>query len=764
MRNLVQPAVDLLIAWRIPLLFFAVFTAAVALAPARRLSFDRSIENMFAPDDPLLAPYRQLKRTFGGNEIVVAVYTDEHLFDSDGSGLERLTAIRRRMEAVPGVKGVLSIDQPLGEAIAQDTPLAQRVRKLFEGYTHGADGRTVSIGCMLATDAETDVPRAETIEELRRIVEPLPSGMLTGEPVMVSVGFESVEADGRRLGWASTVLLGATIIACFHSLRWVLLPIAVVQLTLLLTRAILAWSGVRLSMVSSMLTAIVTVVGVGTMIHIIVRFREARRRGLLPREALAATMVLLAAPVFWALATDAVGFGSLALNRVGPIKDFGIMMAIGSLLVLVSTILLLPGMALVGPLDRDPRRAWGENHLDAALQRLVHTVRRWPKTVGAAALTVSAVAIAGIGRLEVETDFTRNFRAGSPIVRSYAFVESNLGGAGVWDIILPAPASLDWAYLRRVRHLEERLRREITTPGPEGQPVPELTKILSLADIGSAASSVDLDRVPLAVVRDALLRTGLKTVAERMPVFYQALHGEDPLHPGQYYLRVMLRAHERQPAGQKEHLIAQVKRISREEFPPTAGSQGAQVTGLFVLLANLIHSVVRDQWITFGAATAGIGLMMLIALRSPILALLALVPNALPILIVTGLIGWLGLKINLGAAMIAAVSMGLSIDASIHYITFFRRTRQAGQSVAEAIAAAHQTVGRAMVFSTLALVIGFLVLVTSEFVPTVYFGTLVSLAMLGGLAGNLVVLPLLLTMVSQEGKPNGAPAHENRLW
>jgi len=750
MRNFVQTAIELAIAWRIPLLFFAVFTAAVAFAPARRLSFDRSIENMFAPNDPLLVPYRQLKRTFGGNELVVAVYADEQLLAPDGSGLERLAAIRRRMEAVPGVKGVLSLDQPLGKAIVGDTPLAQRVRKLFEGYTHSDDGRTVSIGCMLATDAETDVPRQTTLDALHAIVKSLPSGMLTGEPVMVDVGFQSVEDDGRRLGWVSTLLLGATIIACFRSLRWVLLPIAVVQLTLLLTRAVLAWSGMRLSMVSSMLTAIVTVVGVGTMIHIIVRFREARLRGLTPHKALAATMLILAAPVFWALATDAVGFGSLLLNGVGPIQDFGVMMAVGSLVVFVSLLLLLPGMVLIGHLDRDPHQAWGETYLNAGLQQLVYGVRQWPKTIGLVTLGISALATAGIARLEVETDFTRNFREGSPIVRSYAFVESTLGGAGVWDIILPAPANLDWAYLRRVRHLEDRLRREITIPGPGGEPVPGLTKLLSLSDIGEAASNVDLDLVPLSVVRDALLRTGLKMVASRMPVFYEALHAEDPLQPGQYYLRVMLRAHERQPAGQKEQLIAQVTQIAREEFPPTTGSEGAQVTGMFVLLANLIHSVVRDQWVTFAAATAGIGLMMFVALRSPVLALLALVPNALPILVVTGLIGWLGLKINLGAAMIAAVSMGLSIDASIHYITFFRRARDAGNSVAEAIALAHQSVGRAMVFSTLAVVVGFLVLVTSEFVPTIYFGTLVSLAMLGGLAGNLVVLPLLLTMVSRE--------------
>jgi predicted RND superfamily exporter protein len=110
-----------------------------------------------------------------------------------------------------------------------------------------------------------------------------------------------------------------------------------------------------------------------------------------------------------------------------------------------------------------------------------------------------------------------------------------------------------------------------------------------------------------------------------------------------------------------------------------------------------------------------------------------------------GLLGWLGLKINMGAAMIAAVSMGLSVDSSIHYIVSYRRARVAGKSVRESLEEVQSRVGRAMVLSTLALIVGFAVLCTSEFIPTVYFGALVSLAMLGGLAGNLVILPLLLS-------------------
>jgi predicted RND superfamily exporter protein len=212
----------------------------------------------------------------------------------------------------------------------------------------------------------------------------------------------------------------------------------------------------------------------------------------------------------------------------------------------------------------------------------------------------------------------------------------------------------------------------------------------------------------------------------------------------------MLRAPERQPAAQKNRLIAEVERLARDEFPPGEKSAEAEVTGFFVLLTHLIESMLRDQWTTFAAATAGIFGMLLIAFRSLKLALIALVPNALPIFIVMGVLGWLGLRINMGAAMIAAVSMGLSVDSSIHYLVSFRRARHRGLGVTAALAQVQQSVGQAVIFSTLALMVGFTVLMTSEFVPTVYFGALVSLAMLGGLLGNLIVLPLLLTWAERD--------------
>lgn len=731
-----------LIACRWPLLALALVLSAAAWRAGRSLSFDRSIENMFADDDPVLGPYRKLKRTFGGNEIALAAYVDPDLLTPEG--IDRLEKLTQELAAVPGVGGAFSLAEArllLFPPIRLFREQAERLKKRFlevsEGYTVGADLQTAAIVCVLRPEQASD-ERTATVDRLRMLVEQHDStGVLAGEPVMVVDGFRYLDQDGRLLGTVSTTLLMVTILFFFRSLRWVLVPMAVVGAALVWTQATLVAAGLELSLVSSMLWAIVTVIGIATVVHLVLGFRGARAMGLTPRAALELAGGTLAAPIFWACATDAAGFASLTASDVGPVRDFGLMMLIASLLVLPAIATIVPGLSLMGRLDVDPRRAWGEGIIDRLLRRIIDFVHGHPwataVVVGLAGLACSL----GVVRLEVETDFTKNFRRTSPIVHSYEFVESRLGGAGVWDVIFPVPEEGDREVLDRMRRLQARLKSEVLVREPSGRDVPGLTKVLSAADV--------MDVFSMRADPGRLEQT-LQGLGQRAPIV-RYLHGRDPRDPERMYLRIMLRARERQPSAEKERLIAEVRRISLEEFPE------AEVTGFFVLLTRLIQSLIGDQWLTFGLASAGIGLMMLLAFRSLPLALAALVPNALPILVVTGWMGWLGVRINMGAAMIAAVSMGLAVDSSVHYLTAYRRQRAAGQSVYESLAAVHQRVGRAMIFSTLALVVGFSALSLSRFVPTIYFGVLVSLTMLGGMLGNLVVLPLLIRLIEWEKPP-----------
>jgi predicted RND superfamily exporter protein len=761
MRRVADRVAGWLVARRGLLAALGIVLAAAGVERSRHLEFSRSIDAMFDRSDPALVPYARMTRTFGSTEIVLAAYDDPDLFTR--AGVARLRALAADLAALPGVASTTSLaSTPLGDRIVDvdEGPTAAWARKLaalMEGYVVGADRRTAGIACVLeppaataATQRQRAVSRAGTIDALRARMADLPAGTVAGEPAMLRDGFAMLERDGNLLGTASGLLAGAVLLVSFRSLRWLVVPLAVVLLALWSTRGALALAGLRLTMVSTMLSAMITVVGIGTVTHVIVEFRRQRAAGLDPPAALRESIATLLWPIVGAIATDVVGFGALMASDVGPVHDFGIMTAVGAVMVLVAAALAVPFLALAGRFDADPHMAWGEGALEAGLDRLVARIVRHPLPILLVSTAAAAAATAGMRWLSVETDFTRNFRPGSPTVAAYEFVESRLGGAGVWDVLVPVREPLDAGQIAALDRLAGRLRAEAVVPDATGS-APGLTKVLSLADVLAAAPP--LGPLEALLGADRRVTATLEVLKRVLPQLTGGLVGRDPAD-GSTWLRVMLRARERQPAAVKEALIAEVRRIVAEEYPAAVDLPGGEVTGFFVLLAQLVHRLLADQWLTFLIAAAGIFLLLAAAFRSVIVAAIALVPNGLPIFVVLGLLGWAGVRVNMGTAMIAAVSMGLSVDSSIHYIAAFRRRLAAGHALDAALATAHQTAGRAMIFSTLALCVGFLALTTSGFMPTVSFGWLSCLTLAGGLVGNLVVLPVLLAV----GAPWIAPA------
>ncbi|QGJ70537.1 MMPL domain-containing protein [Planctomycetales bacterium 10988] len=733
--------VEAWVRWRVGLFLVALLLFVMAIYPAQQLSFDRSIETMFAPDDPILVPFRELRETFGGDQVVLVVYQESELLTD--KGLQEVETLQNDLKEVGGVRAVVSIlDTPANMSPA--VPAAQPILKLFEGFLINENKDITALLCLLETESERKsdtndsaqtLTNREIVADIRRIsYQHRKDAVIAGEPVMVSDGFAYLEEDGERLGYITTGLLMLVILIFFRSLRWMIIPLIVVQAALIWTQAALVLSSFQLSMVSSMLTAIVTVIGIATVIHLIVRFRDARSEQLDPKAALIQAGLLVLSPIMWACSTDAVGFAALGASRVGPVQSFGIMMALGALFTAVAFLLIIPAVVLWGRRDTDPKRVWGEQHLDFAFRGLNFILQTKPWKVWAIFLLLVGICISGYPRLKMETDFTKNFREGSPIVSSYQYVEQNFGGAGVWDVVLTAPEPLTKEFLQKARKLEMRLRNEVKIQQPDGTTRPGLTKVLSLVDALDAGDEV----AGSFLSRFTPMKVKLNMMREQAPPFFDSLYAQHP-DKDQSSFRIMLRSYEQQSTEDKINTIKQVRKITEEEFPGKA-----EVTGFFVLLAYLIQSLLGDQWITFSFAGLGIGLMLWLAFRSLSLSLIALVPNVLPIVMVLGLMGHLGLKINMGTVMIASVSLGLSVDSSIHYLLSYQRHREEGKSILTSIQLVQDTVGRAMFFSTLALIVGFSALCFSQFVPTIYFGFLVSLAMLGGLIGNLILLPFLL--------------------
>ena len=745
--------------YRFALLVATVVAALLAVVPAGQLRFDQSIESLYAQDNPHLAAFRASRELFGGDEFVIVSYEDPQLFGSDdpdsplSSELseEARLRIEALAEALSGVKGVqaestqhlvraLEPDGVLGRVMKRISGLRRRVLKLVEGVLVGEDRRTVAIVLRLspAVGAEATAGRAATFAEIRRLAAGHnPVARVVGEPVQVHDMFRYVEQDGRTLFWWSLVLLAAVILVLFRSLRWVVLPLAVVLTAILWTEALLVLSGMKLSMVSSMLNSLVTIIGVATCTHVTVHYRE-HRSELAPLEALTLTMQQLAPAIFWTGATTAVGFGALLSSSISPVRSFGIMMGLATLLVLLAALLLLPGGILLGRRLADPGRVPGEGQLTRALQSLAQGIRRRPGGVLIGVALLVTAAGAGMTRLRVETDFSENFRADSPIRLGLEFFETKLGGAGNWEVNFPVPQELDDEQIARVEKLAERLRSEVAAQMKTIDGRRRLTKVVPISD--------GLEMVPRVPFLLNTLEKRLSVLDRSQPEYVTSLYNAEAGR-----MRIVLRSLEREQAGEKRELIERVEAIAREEFPEVEpGERPVEATGLYVLLTFLIESLLRDQVVSFVLAAIGITVMMALAFRSVLVGVVALLPNLFPIVMVIGTMGWMGLPVNIATAMIASVSLGLTVDSSIHYISGFRRARAAGDDVAAALKRTHTGVGRAVVLANLALVVGFSVLTLSHFIPLVYFGILVSVAMLGGLAGNLVLLPVLLAWVERD--------------
>jgi len=348
--------------------------------------------------------------------------------------------------------------------------------------------------------------------------------------------------------------------------------------------------------------------------------------------------------------------------------------------------------------------------------------------------------------------------------KDYRFVENRFGGAGVWEILVPLEGPLDWDRVQRIRRLENRLRTEVRIPvelsGGEtsASDLPGLTQVLSVADALAGVVDIErLERIPL--FNDFVITQGVEQFRQRLPGLLGSLLAENPDRPGEWYVRILLRSPQQLSSTAQQSIIAQVRAICANESAAWPIDRPPLVTGWYVLLARIVDHLLADQVATLSVATIAIVLLAWGATRRLSLALIAIVPNLLPIAVLLGALGWLGIPINMGVALIAAVSVGLSIDSTLHYLDIVRRRVRAGESWQQALFSAQHRAGAALCFATLALTAGFAAMVSSEFLPTVYFGALVCVAMLGGLLGNLLVLPLLLVWLDR--KSSEAPSNSS---
>lgn len=766
----------------------------LAYPAAQQIRFERSIAAMFPADDPAYLAYRKLQDQFGGNAVVMLVYQDNEL--TADAGIERNRIMTEKVAAIPGVKGVLS-PSVLNAAISKLQPLsilnraptlfrqgnriAEGLDELFAGYTHSKDHSHAAVVAIL----EPGYP-PQTIEQLKNYTERVQDSMLAvaaettnssppvinqaflvGEPILVHDGFELIKQDGNQLAVTTVILLSMVVFLSLLDLRFVALSMLLILWSTVLTQACMVWIGSSLSLVSTILTAIITVISVTAVLHLGVRFRNSQNRGHGQSRAATEAIALLVMPILWTCMTDAAGFAALSVSQILPIREFGIMIAISAIAVCLAIMLFSPALMMLPTFRFHARLDQQQQRLSRNLRRrcirLADASIRAPRKCVATAGVMVVIAVIGMGRSQTETSFLNNFDRGSSVVSAYQEVETEFGGAGVWDIILDAPTELNSAYLEQVRLLEQDLRAiKIDDEG--------LTKVLSLADADEVAS-----RSAVSALLSPSSRLSAMSVV--MPVFYDALLSQPT--GDKRHLRIMLRSREQLDATAKTAMIKEVQRVVQQHVNSQAwqkvtktsqiasDSRAAdqitdnvphtlsdmktgQVTGYYVIMADLINQLVKDQWRCFATSSVLILLLLWLATGSMRLALVALVPNILPVFLVLALVGITGGKINMGAAMIAAVSVGLSIDGSVHFLAGYQRTRRRKHNAQTSSRHASGRTGVPILLATAALMVGFGVMSTSDFVPTATFGALVASTLAIGTIVNLTLLPAFVVWAAPD--------------
>jgi predicted RND superfamily exporter protein len=738
-----------LVRWRWPLLAATLALTLLGIWPASHLQFDVTITNLFPPNDPVLLAYQEGIRRFGNAELVVVAYTDPDLLTTDGlTRLHRLAESFRELKPV-GVQGVTCLaEMPWPRNPLDPTPLyaqigrlglsGEEVKKellkseLFRNVLLGDDGQTAALSLSIRSE-HTESERRRLVAGIRQRADANRfQTVVAGAPVLTHDAAVLVDQDSRKLGWVSTLALLVVLGIMFRRVRWVLLPLAVVHVTLVWTSALFWLLATQLSMVSTTLTALVTVIGVAGIVQVTARYREERQQADAP-GALLTTMSVSGPAVFWASLTTAAGFASLLLSSIVPVRDFALMMATASMLVFVVSAAIGPGFVLFGRRPSDPGAAPGEKQIERMLDATMDWSLARPRQVGVVVVLLLATTVAGIFRIRTETDFTRNFRQGSPVVEAYQFVEERLAGAGTLELEFDAPDGYTPELAERLRRLEARLRE-----------TPHLTKVLGLVDLLDFFDTGITGRLSQWMSPKTSVNSKLWMLNRQWPDLVPSFWNEK-----EKQMRLRLRAREQATSEVKTELIATVERIGCEVLDRPDAPAHVRVTGVYPLLNHLVSGLMADQLNTLLSATAAVFAIMCVALRSFRLAVVGLFPKIGPILMVLGAMGWLGVPVDMGTPVIASVSIGISVGFSIHYLYRFRQDRLAGMPFDEALHATHRRVGSAMVLSNLALVVGFTAMGLSNFVPTVHFSILAAVALIGGLAGNLLLLPLLLKWVSR---------------
>ena len=652
----------------------------------------------------------------------------------------------------------------LTESEEYDAAIQKRYQlrqKLAEGGEENIDEQIVQVNSLISDlNNQEAKDRDKLITEVRAILSDsseFGSLYLGGTAMIASDMMSFVKSDLNYFGVGVFVIFILTLGVVFRRLRWVVLPLscsAVVGLFVVGFLGLVDW---RVTVVSSNFIALLLIISISLSIHIIVRYQEiaGREQSLSQNELVSLTIQEMFRPCLYTALTTMVAFASLSISDIKPVIEFGKMMVMGILFAFIFTFTVLPSiMSLINKLSSDSEKDFSKG---LTLHFASYTSKNGKAVVALSSLLL-IVSLIGITKLTVENRFIDYFKESTEIYQGMELLDLKLGGTAPLDIVLESPpdyvqesANFDddfeddfgfdetssngyWWNIINIKRLE--------AVHDYMDSLPEVGKVLSVASGIKVAEELK-DGEPISELDLALVKNLLpEDIKETLLSSY--------ISEDENQVRISSRVLETSKTLKRNDLLNEIENTLENEFGFKKGEY--RLTGLAVLYNNMLQSLFSSQIGTLGVVFVVIMMMFVVLFRSLYLAVIGMIPNLLAASVVLGTMGWMKVPLDIMTITVAAISVGMAVDNTIHYIHRFKLEFRKTSNYEVSMKNSHNTIGRAMFYTSTTIIIGFLVLVTSNFNPTVYFGLFVSLAMFMALMGALTLLPQLLMILKPLGK------------
>ena len=758
---------------------------------------DASSDTLLIDGDPDLKYLREINERYGAKEFLVLTYTPNEVMTSENS-INNLLSLKYKIQSLDWVHSVITLldipllsstDETLTEKLKNFSTLkSEGIDKergfneilnspVFRNFVISENGKTTGIIVNIKKDEklkeiknkkEIEIYKDslkkknhENITEIREIIKSYSEVgkiHLGGIPMIADDMMSFIKNDIIVFGIGVLLFIIATLWFVFRKLVWIIVPISSCFFSVIIMMGLLGLLGWKVTVISSNFIALMLILTMAMNIHMSTRFLQLKKNNpnLKNFEIILMTTSKMFWPIIYTVLTTIFAFLSLVFSDIQPIIDFGWMMSLGLITSFIITFTLLPTILNFLSSEKTTIKEQSNSKITEFFAKVSINNKIIIFLITGIVIFLSIV---GIGRLEVENSFINYFNKKTEIYKGMKLIDDELGGTTPLEIILkfktpPKKETSndddgfdDWGDEenedeRKYWFTQNKIEK-IEKVHNYLEEIPFVGKVLSFSSILQVATKLNNNK-PLGTLEMGVLYSKIpEDIKKEIVDPYISIEDNEA--------RISLRIKDSEKDLRRNELINKIQYdiennlgLKKDEF---------KLAGVLILFNNLLQSLFKSQILTLGFVMVGIFAMFLILFKNIKLSLIGVVPNFIAAFFILGIIGLLGIPLDMMTITIAAITIGIAVDNSIHYIYRFKEEFSRNNDYKNTLKLCHSTVGVAILNTSITIVFGFSILVFSNFIPTIYFGIFTGIAMLLAMISVLTLLPALI-LISKPFKTN----------